>query len=106
MALSRHGAITMTAAPFRPDVGAEPMTGYRLEAFLGRGAFGEVWSATAPGGFRVALKFLAAASAGAARELRALRMLQGIRDGHLLSLSGVWQIPGYFVLVMELADGS
>src|SRR5262249_13176620 len=51
-------------------------------------------------------KFLAADAAGSERELRSLQMLQNIRDGHLLVLSGVWELPGFFVLAMELADGT
>src|SRR5262249_53031490 len=27
-------------------------------------------------------------------------------DGHLLNIQGVWPIPGFFVLAMELADGT
>jgi serine/threonine protein kinase len=94
--------VAMPVAAFRPSEGAEPISGYRLEAFLGRGGFGEVWRASAPGGFKVALKFLAADEA--ARELKSLQMLQRIRDGHLLGLHGVWAVPGFFVLAMELAD--
>src|SRR5579884_1873519 len=96
----------MPAAAFRPVEGAEPIPGYRLEALLGRGGFGEVWRASSPGGFHVALKFLAADEAGAERELRALRTLQRLRDGHLLHLFGVWRVAGSFVLAMELADGT
>jgi serine/threonine protein kinase len=96
----------MSAATFRPVEGAEPIPGYRLEALLGRGGFGEVWRAQAPGGFPVALKFLAIDAAGSERELRSLQMLQRVRDGHLLGLFGVWQLPGFFVLAMELADGT
>ena len=38
--------------------GAEPVAGYTLIDRLGRGGFGEVWKATGPGGFQVALKFV------------------------------------------------
>ena len=38
--------------------GDQPVPGYRLDSFLGRGQFGEVWRATSPGGAQVALKFL------------------------------------------------
>jgi len=91
----------MPATAFRPVEGAEPIPGYRLEALLGRGGFGEVWRASSPGGFHVALKFLVSGEAGAERELRTLRKL---REGHLLCLFGVWRIAGFFVLAMELAD--
>ena len=73
---------------------------------VGAGGFGEVWRAVAPGGLLIALKFLAVDEVSSERELRSLQMLQKVRDGHLLALSGVWSIPGYHVLAMELADGT
>src|SRR5262249_23632453 len=51
--------------------GAEPVPGFRLEARLGKGGFGAVWRATAPGDLRAALKFVPLGSKGRA-ELRAL----------------------------------
>ena len=41
---------------YRP--GDEPVAGYHLTKFLGKGQFGEVWQAKAPGGMHVALKLI------------------------------------------------
>ena len=58
----------------RLEVGAEPLPGYQLCQFLGRGSWGVVWKATKPNGNPIALKFLNCESTqAAAQEIRALQ---------------------------------
>jgi WD40 repeat protein/serine/threonine protein kinase len=84
--------------------GTEPVPGYLLERLLGRGGFGEVWQASAPGGFRVAFKFVSLAGRGAELELRALEVIRGLRHPNLLTIFGVWQTDDWLIIGMELAD--
>ena len=87
-----------------PRAGAEPVYGYRLVRRLGSGGHGEVWEAEAPGNFRVALKFIRLADGLGPAEARALGILRGIRHPNLLVTFGAWEVPGYLVLGLELAD--
>jgi serine/threonine protein kinase len=84
--------------------GAEPVHGYTLIEPLGRGGFGEVWKATGPGGFQVALKFVALEGKVGTVELRALEVIKSIRHPHLLANFGSWQRDGLLIIAMELAD--
>jgi hypothetical protein len=75
-----------------------------LVRFLGSGGFGEVWQATGPGGFHVALKFLLLGHEAGDAELRALEVVKHIRYAHLLPLFGAWRRDNLFIIAMELAD--
>ena len=86
---------------------SEILAGYRLVSRLGKGGFGEVWKAVAPGGVSVALKILQIEEQGkAAREVRALAFMKQIRHIHLLSVFGIWQQQDSVIIGMELADGT
>jgi serine/threonine protein kinase len=96
-----------TPGAFPLDAGAEPAPGYRLRRVRGRGGFAEVWEATAPKGPPVALKFMVSSNtATTARELRSHQSLMSLAHPHLVTTHGVWSVPGYIVICMELADAS
>jgi serine/threonine protein kinase len=88
---------------------AEPIPGYRLEERLGRGGFGEVWRAQAPGGLAKAIKFVHGEIAGgdghhAQQELKALERVRCIRHPFILSTERYDIVDGQLLIVMELAD--
>jgi tetratricopeptide (TPR) repeat protein len=73
-------------------VGDEPVPKYRLERFLGRGAIGEVWHATGPGGTDAALKIIDLAGGGVHghKEFRALQLVKRIHHPNLTPIMGLW----------------
>ena len=70
--------------------GDEPVPGYRLEEFLGRGQFGEVWRATSPGRAKVALKFLSLTERQGLKEFKAIQRIKSVRHPHLASVISLW----------------
>lgn len=90
---------------------AEPLPGYRLIERLGRGGYGEVWKAEAPGGLFKAIKFVygdldnaGEDNKGAEQELKALHRVKTIRHPYILSIERFDIIEGQLLIVMELAD--
>src|SRR3954462_14724162 len=86
--------------------GVEVLLGYRLVKKLGQGGFGEVWEAEAPGGVRVALKFVRLDSKAAGPEQRALEVIRNIRHPHLLDVQFAVQVDDCLVISMPLCDQS
>lgn len=85
--------------------GVEAARGYRLVQQLGKGGFAEVWKAEGPRG-PVALKFLALSEKAALVERRSLAIITHLEHPHLLRIYETWQMDGFFVVAMELADGT
>lgn len=72
----------------KPD--DEPVPGYRLKKFLGKGQFGEVWMSTSPGKTHVALKFLNVGRREGRKEFRAIQRVKSIRHANLTPVISLW----------------
>ena len=88
------------------EKGDEPVPGYRLEAFLGRGQFGEVWRAISPGGAQVALKFLNLDERQGLKEFRAIQRFKTIRYPHLASVTALWLLDETGKVLDDIGDGA
>lgn len=95
---------------FNPAPNVEPIPGYRLIERLGRGGFGEVWKAEAPGGLLKAIKFIycdheiTGDGEPAKQERKSLERIKSIRHPYILSLERIEEVDGTLMIVMELAD--
>src|SRR5262245_1888107 len=81
---------------------------YQLLELLGRGQFGEVWRAKAPGGVEVAVKVISqpADRETAKRELQALELVKNLRHPCLMATLAFWEHQNKVYIVVELADGT
>ncbi len=76
--------------PGRYQLGGEPVPGYRLTQFLGKGGFGEVWKAVAPGGTEAAFKIINLSGKQGLKEFRALRLVKRVRHPNLIPIVAFW----------------
>ncbi len=109
--------VTDVVAQSRADGTADPRKtgallpvfgGYKLVKRLGKGSFGEVWQAEAPGGVEAAIKiiFRPLHHSEAKRELESLELMKRLRHAFLLQTQAFWSLEDRLVIAMELADGS
>ncbi len=70
--------------------GDEPVRGYRLVRFLGKGGFGEVWQATGPGGTEVAFKIIRLEDKPGLKEFRSVELVKKIRHPNLVPIIAIW----------------
>ncbi len=91
----------------------EPIPGYKLLQPLGKGGFGEVWKAEAPGGLLKAIKVINGSlhcghggEVLVQQELQSLERVKQVRHPYVLALDRFDIVDGQLVIVMELADQS
>jgi serine/threonine protein kinase len=83
----------------------EPLPGYATTDLLGRGGFGEVWKAVAPGGVAKAIKLVYGDDPKRAElELRSLNRIKDVRHPLILSIDRIEIVKGTLVIVTELGD--
>ena len=70
--------------------GDEPVAGYKLTRFLGRGGFGEVWQAEAPGGTEVAFKIIDLGEKSGLKEFPAIQRVKRVRHPNLVPIIALW----------------
>src|SRR3954468_13106161 len=89
---------------FLPEPGATPGHGFVLVRRIGSGGFGEVWEANAPGGFRVALKFVRLGDQVGTIESGSLELLKDLRHPNVVATFSAWVERNNLVVAMELAE--
>jgi serine/threonine protein kinase len=93
------------SAVHSPQLSTQPGT-YRMDRRINAGAFGDVWSALAPGGIRAAVKIFYRPISEDAPELKALQLIKNLNHPYLLKIQAWWVEAGRLHVAMELADGS
>jgi len=70
--------------------GFEFAPGYRLDSFLGKGQFGQVWKSTAPGGTYQAVKFIDLAGGQWEKEYEGIQRVKQIGHPNLMPILAIW----------------
>ncbi|EMI55868.1 serine/threonine-protein kinase [Rhodopirellula sallentina] len=81
--------------------GYEFTTGYRLQEYLGKGQFGEVWRASGPGGVLLAVKFIDLEGGRGQKEYEAIKRIKSIRHANLMPITAIWKLDVEGQLIPE-----
>lgn len=86
--------------------GFEFAPGYRLESFLGRGQFGQVWRTTGPGGTQAAVKFVDLNHGQWEKENEGIQRIKQVRHPNLMPILAIWLLgENGKVLAESAAEG-
>ncbi|KAA5543898.1 protein kinase [Roseiconus nitratireducens] len=84
--------------------GYEFAPGYRLQEFLGRGQFGQVWRASAPGGTAAAVKFIDLTGGQGQKEFEAVKRIKQIRQANLMPIVAIWLLDEQGRVIEDAPD--
>lgn len=84
--------------------GLQFVPGYRLQSFLGRGQFGQVWQASAPGGTAAAVKFIDLSDGQGQKEYDGIRRVKQIRQANLMPITAIWLLDRDGNMIDEAPD--
>ncbi len=85
--------------------GDEIIPGFKLEAFLGKGAFGQVWRAASPGGTHLALKFIDLNAQQGQKEFRSVQRIKGLRHPNLVPTYAMWLLDEEMKVIEDAEFG-
>ena len=78
---------------FKPGFRFAP--GYRIEKFLGRGQFGQVWQVAAPGETWAAVKFIDMSEGEGQKEYEGIKRVKLIQQANLMPITAIWQLDEF-----------
>ena len=99
-----HRPVLTTYQFFMLKRGFQFAPGYRLQEFLGRGQFGQVWRVTAPGGTSAAVKFIDLSDGQGQKEYNGVRRVKEIRHANLMPITAIWLLDGEGKVIEEAPD--
>jgi serine/threonine protein kinase len=103
----RYPSCEEFVSALRQSLTPSVVIGYRKVQRIGRGSYGEVWKAEAPGGIPVAVKVITLGDQQKSKsEMDALELVKKLAHNYLVRIYAFWFEEDELNIAMELADGS